>query len=248
MRRDPTFTGGGRRRANEPAPRPKAGTAVLRATGLALDNPVAAGGMLVMALTASLIVANAVSFQPGKHPAPLFSTRAPEVMAPVAAAPAPSELLLDLQSGLKRMGYYSGPIDGLNGPRTEDAIRAYERASGLAVTGRPSHGLRARIILEDVALPRAAPQSAVPIPPASISATEETGSIGSSPARGTVRAVQKVLADLGYGPISVDGLLGAETAGAVRRFELDRGMPIDGQLDEPLFAALEKVSGARIPR
>ncbi|PTW57682.1 peptidoglycan hydrolase-like protein with peptidoglycan-binding domain [Breoghania corrubedonensis] len=257
MRREPSFNGNKAASANTRQTRnPGAGAAVLRATGVALDNPVAAGGSLVMLLTASLIVANALSFQPGKHPAPLFSTRASAVEDVQPERPKPTELVTDLQNSLKRIGFYEGPVDGLNGPRTEQAIRAYERASGLAETGRPSHALRARLILEDVALPRAAPAAPtatpsvpVPIPPAEVgSADSPTGSIGPQAARETVRFVQKLLANLGYGPLSVDGLWGAETASAIRRFQLDRGMPINGRLDDTLCAALEKVSGTKIPR
>ena len=85
----------------------------------------------------------------------------------------------------------------------------------------------------------------MPVPPAEVGTT---GSIGRQLSRDTIRSVQKLLASLGYGPLSVDGLMGGETASAVRRFQLDRGMPIDGQLDAPVIAALEKVSGTKIPR
>ncbi|MDJ0931806.1 peptidoglycan-binding domain-containing protein [Breoghania sp.] len=266
MRREPTFHSDRNTARNDAPARAHhshgAGAAVLRATGVAFDNPVAAGGTLVMLLTASLIVANALSFQPGKHPAPLFATRDTGVEQSVQPErPKPSELVTDLQNSLTRMGYYAGPVDGLDGPRTQDAIRAYERASGLAVTGRPSHALRARLILEDVALPRTAPTppassssssadtSGIPLPPADIrDQNQATDSIGTLISRDTVSSVQRVLLQLGYGPITVDGLMGGETASAVRRFELDCGMPIDGQLDERLYAALEKASGEKIPR
>jgi peptidoglycan lytic transglycosylase len=37
---------------------------------------------------------------------------------------------------LARRGYYRGDIDGLYGPGTEFALRAYQARVGLAVTGR----------------------------------------------------------------------------------------------------------------
>jgi peptidoglycan hydrolase-like protein with peptidoglycan-binding domain len=40
------------------------------------------------------------------------------------------------QRHLKEHGYYSGPVDGVIGPATEGAIRAYQRDRGLRVTGR----------------------------------------------------------------------------------------------------------------
>lgn len=43
-----------------------------------------------------------------------------------------------MQTGLRRMGYYKGRSDGLAGPQTARAIRRYQRAHRLPVTGRPS--------------------------------------------------------------------------------------------------------------
>jgi hypothetical protein len=44
-----------------------------------------------------------------------------------------STMVRNVQSALKREGYYHGPIDGVNGPETKAAIRAYQRAKGLPV-------------------------------------------------------------------------------------------------------------------
>ena len=46
------------------------------------------------------------------------------------------ELAADVQSALRRRGYYRGPIDGDIGPGSRAAIRAYQAERGLAVTGR----------------------------------------------------------------------------------------------------------------
>ncbi len=51
------------------------------------------------------------------------------------------QLVAGPQSGLKRMGYDPGPIDGILGPRTQAAIRAYQKDHGLAIDGRPSQVL-----------------------------------------------------------------------------------------------------------
>lgn len=45
-------------------------------------------------------------------------------------------LASDVQSALRRRGYYYGPVDGDIGPGSRAAIRAYQRDRGLAVTGR----------------------------------------------------------------------------------------------------------------
>ncbi len=52
-------------------------------------------------------------------------------------------IVIEVQRNLARTGYYHGPIDGVAGPRTRAAIRAYERAHGLRVDGMISERLMA---------------------------------------------------------------------------------------------------------
>jgi len=44
-------------------------------------------------------------------------------------------VVITVQTRLARAGYYRGPIDGVMGPGTSFAIRAYERDHGLRVDG-----------------------------------------------------------------------------------------------------------------
>ncbi len=46
-----------------------------------------------------------------------------------------NSVVVTVQSRLARAGYYHGPIDGVMGPATSYAIRAYERNYGLRVDG-----------------------------------------------------------------------------------------------------------------
>jgi hypothetical protein len=48
----------------------------------------------------------------------------------------PDDLALEVQQELSRRGYDPGVIDGVLGQQTRDAIAAYQRDNGLAVTGR----------------------------------------------------------------------------------------------------------------
>ena len=50
-----------------------------------------------------------------------------------------------VQSGLARLGYDPGPVDGRLGPRTTQAIRHYQRAHGLLVDGYASPALVAHL-------------------------------------------------------------------------------------------------------
>jgi hypothetical protein len=58
--------------------------------------------------------------------------------------PAPaydSGLVYNIQNSLTLLGYNPGPIDGVYGQRTADAISAYEYNNQLPVTGQPSPGV-----------------------------------------------------------------------------------------------------------
>lgn len=54
-------------------------------------------------------------------------------------------LVRNIQQGLTDLGYNTGPIDGISGPRTKAAIEAFQRDNGFIVGGAPN-----RIILENV--------------------------------------------------------------------------------------------------
>src|SRR6266568_2737866 len=46
----------------------------------------------------------------------------------------PDRVIVDVQEQLQRDGYYEGPIDGVLGPMTREAIAAFQADNGLAVT------------------------------------------------------------------------------------------------------------------
>ena len=225
----------------------------------ALDNPVAAGGWLVMLLTGFLIIANATLFQKAPHPSPFFTTRdrpAAETVAPVVATPTAADLerqklVRDVQIELRRLGLYEGTLDGLNGPATERGVRGYQRSRGVPETGLINTALLARLAMDT---PQ--PTQTIAIPPVSPRARQsETTSVqGTSvappasvdPLSTRVGRVQTALAELGYGPLDIDGVMGEQTANAIRRFELDRGMAISGIADADLERAIERVLGRPI--
>ncbi|SHL63143.1 Putative peptidoglycan binding domain-containing protein [Roseibium suaedae] len=281
----------GRKRRQEQVREPEG--LMSRAGSLARDNPVAAGGAAVMALTGCLIVANAVGLQTGRHPAPLYATRErPVIVEPQdrtsVEAPEVSSLVLELQNALRRVGIYEGPLDGINGPATERAIRHYERLQGKPETGEPSEGLLALIVLQGtvpapiaggpvpvpkptdadtyepparvtsttVPAPTPAQVSSVPAPVSSPGShvTADAGPVPPAPVLNVapenrrLAKIQELLSDLGYGPLRADGMMGENTSSAIRRFELDRGLPITGTPSEAVVSRLEMVSGATIPQ
>jgi len=55
------------------------------------------------------------------------------------------EVVVSIQKHLEDLGYYSGAVDGLMGPNTEQSIRRYQSDYGLEESGRPSQALLERI-------------------------------------------------------------------------------------------------------
>jgi glucose-6-phosphate dehydrogenase assembly protein OpcA len=53
-----------------------------------------------------------------------------------------------VQSLLGRLGYYTGPVDGIAGPRTTAAIKSAQKAFGLEVTGLSNDALMTRLKAE----------------------------------------------------------------------------------------------------
>ena len=133
------------------------------------------GGTLVTLAAAGLwgaVAVNALAFQPGPHPAPLLvrddATAAPGQSGTAAdrlaeakeaerqrLAEEQREIVRELQELLSERGFYDGEIDGLSGPMTEAAIRAFEERADLDVTGEPRAALLAKIELSPHRAPRA---------------------------------------------------------------------------------------------
>lgn len=216
---------------------------------------------IVVAIGASgAVLVNALALQPVPHPAPLFADApkparparpaspmqvalrpalpsapgtfsAPAERPPTASIPLRDQLVMDLQRELAQHGYYDGSVDGLTGPRTQQAIRDFEQANGLKATGVPSEGLLARVLQSRVR-PRGDVTGALPsaaLPPSS-----------------QVFSVQRALAHLGYGPVKLTGLSDAATKSAIERFERDRGLVVTGAISDRLLRELATVTGAPV--
>ena len=233
-----------------------------------IENPGRAGGFGLIAIAVTSIISNAAFLQTKHHPDPLFVTRGeaetpvldigpttasvplpksrvnatqsvalPQTPAaqaqaqplPVAisasgnAAPA-GNLVADTQKALADAKLYDGAVDGRMGPQTKAAISAFEKKIGLIPTGQPSERLLSQIRKGG---PRA--HLADPI---------STGSIDDPAERARIKRVQEALNEIGYGPIETDGRGGGKTANAIRRFELDNGLPMTGAAGDAVGAKL----------
>jgi peptidoglycan hydrolase-like protein with peptidoglycan-binding domain len=58
-----------------------------------------------------------------------------------------------------------------------------------------------------------------------------------------ITAVQRALADFGFGQIKPTGVFDADTRAAVEKFERERRLPVDGQISDRLVRELAGMTG-----
>jgi len=179
-------------------------------------------GVLVAAV-ATGIVLNAVMFQTGQHPSPLFGS-------PRAAAPAPRSV---------------AAAPPMPAPRPASLAPSAPVASAPAPVVRASE--------TPAAAPRVASREAEPAPapvaakkdPIAALLNGETPQEAAAPAA-RVAAVQKALIKSGF-VLRADGVMGASTRQALERFERDRRLPVTGDLSPRTLRELADQSGVAIP-
>jgi peptidoglycan hydrolase-like protein with peptidoglycan-binding domain len=224
-------------------------------------------GFVLSAFIAMAILVNVLFMQSGSHPAPMFkgapvqmragvvtgstsaavprprpieSATLPAATKPPSTPRAPGEIINDIQRELARRGYYDGVIDGLYGPKTDAAIRDFEQAAGLKPSTEPNEALLQAILRAPAKLAKgstAGPSSARPMPAPSDSVVERAA------ASKRVIALQRALAEYGYGQIKASGTVDAETQTAIEKFERERKLPITGQPSDRLVRELAAITG-----
>jgi peptidoglycan hydrolase-like protein with peptidoglycan-binding domain len=143
-----------------------------------------------------------------------------------------------VQRELATLGYDVGPLDGSLSDKTRAAISAFQTSKGIAVTGLPNDDLLRQILLGHTVVSSGATGS-LPSP-------DKIAATAAGPA--TVLGVQKVLAELGYRPGTIDGAWGARTARAVEAFQCDHDIAETGRITPELLNEVQKVSGRDVTK
>lgn len=217
------------------------------------------GILLLLAVSLSVVI-NALWLQSGPHPAPMFNigsrpVASGDVVGSVVMAPRPRppdfggpetdqsnvarprvETIADLQRELERRGFYDGPIDGVDGPKTDGAIRDFAQAAGMRWNGDISDEVLRQIARTQVRAPGHATVST------SVARNDASGDATMTSSR-RVLAVQRALSDFGYGQVKPTGLFGPDTKAAIEKFERDRKLPVTGQISDRLLRELAAVTG-----
>lgn len=185
-----------------------------------------------------------VDSAPAVVPRPRPADPAPAAPAAKVATPAgsrmPGEIISDIQRELVRRGYYDGVVDGLYGPKTDAAIRDFEQAAGLKPSTEPSEALLQAMVRAPAKLTKATTGStaaARPLPGRAEAAVERP-----APSKRVI-ALQRALAEYGYGQIRPSGIIDAETQNAIEKFERERKLPITGQASDRVVRELAAMTG-----
>ena len=205
-------------------------------------------GVVMATVAIFAIFTNALFLQKGPHPAPIFATRpllkqeapvasprmaAPSSIASDPAAQSRAQLISDIQRELNRRGFYDGAVDGIWGAKTDAATRDFIQAAGLKINPDVSDGLLRVIVASKIQNNRATPpESARNDPIAELIAPTKR-----------VLAIQRALADFGYGQIKPTGSYDADTRTAIEKFERDRRLPVTGQISDRFVRELAAMTG-----
>ena len=202
------------------APRSSLLAATLR---VCRGRTVAIFGTLATCGVVGVIVINALWMQSGPHPAPLLARKpAAEVQ--------------------KSPGETTGTLAGSARARAADPAPA---PTGEAVPPSPRprpqsiEDLQRELAGSERKAAPPNPAATTPRPPRKIEPGGNT-----SPTR--VTAVQRALAEYGYGQIRVSGVVDEPTRKAVERFERERNLPVTGQFSPRLLRELAAVTGRPI--
>jgi len=225
--------------------------AASRLAAAASRNPREFVGCFMATVAVFAISFNALFLQKGPHPAPIFAALpAQAVEATIAASRAPTvqttstadvppqsrmRIVSDIQRELGRRGYYDGAIDGIWGAKTDAATRDFVQSSGLKISPEPSDSL-----LRAIAASNAKPQGGLASSPQPVR-SDPIAELIAPPKR--VLAIQRALADFGYGQIKPTGNYDADTRSAIERFERDRRLPVTGEISDRVVRELAAMTG-----
>ncbi|MDL2225463.1 spore cortex-lytic enzyme [Eubacteriales bacterium OttesenSCG-928-M02] len=128
------------------------------------------------------------------------------------------EAVREVQERLIAWGFLEGNADGVFGSGTEDAVKRYQRRYGLNADGIVGKSTAAHmgVKLTDDGSGQAG------------SATSTGNAIRRGDRGNTVKTLQQRLSAWGYYSGSVDGIFGASTEEAVKKYQKRYGMKVDG--------------------
>jgi peptidoglycan hydrolase-like protein with peptidoglycan-binding domain len=206
-------------------------------------------GILMATAAVLAIFINALFLQHGPHPAPFFAARPQPIRQAPVVSPRPravesatvpttvvrsqAQIVGDIQRELNRKGFYDGAVDGIWGAKTDAAARDFAQTAGLKINVDASESLLHAIVMSNLV--------AQPARPAAPARSDPIAQL-IAPTR-QVLAIQRALADFGYGQLKPTGVYDAATKAAIEKFERDRQLPVTGVISDQLVKQLSAMTG-----
>jgi peptidoglycan hydrolase-like protein with peptidoglycan-binding domain len=148
------------------------------------------------------------------------------ISAPSASASAPTIApysLRNVQVALATLGYNVGTPDGIIGPKSRTAIRAFQVDSALPESGEPSIALYEK--LQAAIVERSG-------------ATTQSTQAATTASKSMISEAQTELRRRGYAISAITGVADAETVAAVRDYQADAQLPVTGDINDALLQQL----------
>ncbi len=176
--------------------------------------------------TADISSMMAITLPPGVTPQPTVMLLKPGVAG---------DEVTRLQQRLSELGYYTGEVDGAYGPGTQTAVVLFQQQHGLQDDGIA--GEQTRQLLYSQSAQRFVPTPAPTQTPSSLSKGAEGGS---------VKEMQERLKELGFYDGECDGDFGPGTQDAVRLFQSQHGLTVDGAAGEKTLGLLYSADAKQV--
>ncbi|HKA71633.1 MAG TPA: peptidoglycan-binding domain-containing protein [Xanthobacteraceae bacterium] len=187
-------------------------------------RPLDSLGFILGSAAAGAILINALFMQASPHPAPMLPGK-PRPVALDATASIPARP----RTSDRHLAAATPPAIPM--PLARPAAAPQPSPAPQPVAAAPARHAIGGPARHAAAAPAAHPVSPTPVanPPV-------------LPSRRIV-AVQRALADFGYGQLKPNGIVGVETTTAIERFERERKLPVTGQISDRLVRELAAVTG-----
>lgn len=172
----------------------------------------------------SMICLNALGYQSGRHPAPIFPKLPARTGVTAADKPRP---VAQAQEGAR-----------VEGAKPDAAKLEAAKAEPAKVESAKADSTRAEA-------PARTPRDGIGeiIRAGDPKGAETTASVASQASLSIAQA-QRALNKLGYGPLKADGIIGAGTRAAIEKFERDRKLPVKGEPSARTLRELASRAGA----
>ncbi|MGL4378638.1 MAG: peptidoglycan-binding domain-containing protein [Microcoleaceae cyanobacterium] len=152
-----------------------------------------------------------------------------------------------IQRHLQINGFDPGKLDGSYGSQTAAAVKQFQRAKGLEVTGVVNEATWKALTTEPLNATTPQPENLTPsstelsetkTPETTVETPSSFETLTKGMTGEKVKTLQSKLDKLGYNPGPQDGIFGNRTRKAVKEFQLAQGLNDDGVVNQTTWSAI----------